>query len=132
MQATLLYKCPGPYEHEHKIMYSYIGASTEDELEAALKRGFFATIREAAEAAGPKAFKVVVQKQTAKRMAKLRQLPVEPVKVEEPIKSRSIDPDKRDRIVSQLREGISVKEIAEEAGVSTKTVGRIRKEYVLH
>lgn len=154
MQATHLYKCPGPYEHNHKIMYQYVGASTEDEFEAALKRGFFATIREAAEAAGPKALKVVKQKQSFKRLSKMKGLPIQPpevkidvkvekieefIKVEEiepvedPVRnSRSIDKDKRDRIISQLHDGISVKEIAEEAGVSTKTVGGIRKEYVLH
>ncbi len=91
MEAMLMFKCPGPFKAEFGICYQYVGAKTEEEVEANESRGYFKTLKEAAEDAGPAAFAKIVLKNIKKKKPHKPGLPyvapanpaVEPKKVED-------------------------------------------------
>ena len=71
---SLVYRCPGPHQKPGQGTYAYAQVKTQEELDAKLASGWFATFAEAKEAAGEVAPSKKPSKKSGRRLKPSRPL----------------------------------------------------------
>lgn len=138
---THVYRCPGS-NVTHGVLHQVRSVCVADGIPG----GFFKTLKEAAEACGPRCL-VPRKKQNEKRLKKIQGNPVQPHPEEKEKKyavrniqnedeeerkdEQKEEVDLKDRIVDDLKDEKSVKDIAECYNVSKSLVYKIRREIVV-